>query len=85
MLNTPLERLSAAESAACVRGSGTCAQRCSWLKQKSYTRVPYSLAGEGVDGAGRSPMGTDGESQGVGDGVLPALPAPRAEASISVW
>ena len=48
-------------------------------------RVSYSLAGEGVGGAGRSPTGTDGESQGVGDGELPALPALGAEASISIW
>ena len=48
-------------------------------------RVSYSAAGEGVVGAGRSLTGTDGESQGAGDGELPALPAPRAEASISVW
>ena len=48
-------------------------------------RVSYSLAGEGVDGAGRSLTGTDCESQGARDGELPALPAPRAEASVSVW
>ena len=37
MSNAPLVRLSAAESAACVRGSDTCAQRCSLVSQKSST------------------------------------------------
>ena len=40
-------------------------------------KLHHSLAGEGVDGAGRSPTGIDGERHGAGGGELPALPAPR--------
>ena len=81
MSNAPLERLSAAESAACVRGSGTCAQRCSWFSQKSSTTPRVVLTCRRKSGWSRTQP--DGESQEAGDGELPALPAPRADAFIS--